>query len=131
MQLLIQSSSYFSPNEKNETSLCIKKRSGDFVCKGCQSVLKKHLNFCAKIRRFFPIFKEGKIDKVAKSVYNYGFKVTPFAHVLEKKSWRRAEREILSDTWKKKLGKMSLKSSCSTFNFLLLHYSLHIYRIGK
>ena len=51
---------------------------------------QKNVSFC-----IFPDLKEG-IDKVAKSVYNYGFKVTPFAHVLEKKSWRREAR----DTWK-------------------------------
>ena len=45
-----------------------------------------------------PDFKEG-IDKVAKSVYNYGFKVTPFAHVLEK-SWRREARDT-GKNWKK------------------------------
>ena len=54
---------------------------------------QKNVSFC-----IFPDLKEG-IDKVAKSVYNYGFKVTPFAHVLEKKVGD-AKREILEKNWK-------------------------------
>ena len=61
----------------------------------------------------FPDLKEG-IDKVAKSVYNYGFKVTPFAHVLEKKVGD-AKREILE-----KIGKMSLKSSPVYVQFFII-----------
>ena len=62
----------------------------------------------------FPDLKEG-IDKVAKSVYNYGFKVTPFAHVLEKKLETRSARY-----WKK-LEKCPWRVVQSTFNSLLYY----------